>query len=62
MQIPGAIPPTFIDSTNFRFSGRAGEFQGQNGKTPPLTEKDVRPFTKAQDDALKNFLNKATRN
>ena len=62
VQIPGAIPPTFIDSTNFRFSGRAGEFQGQNGKTPPLTEKDVRPFTKAQDDALKNFLNKATRN
>ena len=62
VQIPGAIPQDFIDSTNFRFSGRAGEFQGQNGTTPPLTEKDIRPFTKAQDDALKNFLNKATRN
>ena len=61
VRIPEAIPPTYIDNTNFRFSGRAGEFQGQNGKTPPLTEKDVRPFTKAQDDALKNFLNKAYR-
>ena len=62
VQIPGAIPRAEKDSSNFIFSGRAGEFQGQNGKTPPLTEKDVRPFTKTQDDALKNFLNKATRN
>jgi hypothetical protein len=60
--VPDPILPTFIDSTNYRFSGRAGEFQGQRGKTPPLTEKDIRPFTQAQDDALRNFLNKASRN
>jgi hypothetical protein len=60
--VPEPIPQAFKDNTNFIFSGRAGEFQGQRGKTPPLTEKDIRPFTQAQDDARRNFLNKASRN
>jgi hypothetical protein len=58
---PETIPPTYKDKANYIFPGEAGVLQGQKNKVPALTNKDVKPFTKAQDDALTAFLKKSSR-